>query len=148
MSERESGTNGKARTRASDAGKAARDSLPDPAEVSRQAAEHWAEIAEKSQRLVADFLSRQGGEEGIGLANPMAIGAAFLELTQRMMSDPARLVEAQAALWNDYLRLWQQTAERFLGGAGAPVIETPADDRRFRDQAWSDNILFDFIKQS
>ncbi len=148
MSERESGTNGKARTRASDAGKAARDSLPDPAEVSRQAAEHWAEIAEKSQRLVADFLSRQGGEEGVGLADPMAIGAAFLEMTQRMMSDPARLVEAQAALWNDYLRLWQHTAQRFLGGDVAPIVETLPEDRRFRDEAWSDNTHFDFIKQS
>ena len=37
------------------------------------------------------------------MANPMAIGAAFLEMTARMMSDPARLVEAQMSLWNDYL---------------------------------------------
>src|SRR5882672_8301557 len=93
-------------------GKDRADSLLDPAELSRQ----MAEIAEKSQRLVADFLSRQGGEEGIGLSNPMAIGAAFLEMTARMMSDPARLVEAQASLWNDYMRLWQQTAQRVLGG--------------------------------
>src|SRR5438046_10448475 len=107
MSERESGTNGKARTRASDAGKAARDALPDPAEVSRQAAEHWAEIAEKSRRLVADFLSRQGGEEGVGLADPMAIGAAFLEMTQRMMADPARLGAAQAARGDGPMRVWQ-----------------------------------------
>src|SRR5712691_6577161 len=138
MSERESATRAAG-------GKDRADSLPDPAELSRR----MAEIAEKSQRLVADFLSRQGGEESIGLSNPMAIGAAFFEMTARMMSDPARLVEAQASLWSDYLRLWQRTAERFLGGAGAePIIETPPEDRRFRDQAWSDNALFDFIKQS
>src|SRR4029077_21033054 len=116
MRQKESTTSGKARAHASDTGKTARDPLPDPAELSRQTAEQMAEIAEKSQRLVADFLSRQGAqagaEEGIGLANPMAIGAAFLEMTQRMMSDPARLAEAQASLWNDYLRLWQQTAAR------------------------------------
>src|SRR5712692_4701772 len=145
MSERESAAGGKGRARASDTGRAPRgDALPDPTELSRQ----MAEIAEKSQRLVADFLSRQGGGEAIGLSNPMAIGAAFLEMTARMMSDPARLVEAQALLWNDYIRLWQRTAERFLGGDAEPVIETPPEDRRFRDQAWSDNTLFDFIKQS
>jgi polyhydroxyalkanoate synthase subunit PhaC len=122
----------------------------DAAELSRHMAEDWAQIAEKSQRLVADFLSRQGGgEQGIGMADPMAIGAAFFEMTARMMSDPARLVEAQVSLWNDYLRLWQHTAQRFLGGAAAePMAEPAADDRRFRDQAWSDNALFDFIKQS
>ncbi len=118
---------------------------PDPAELSRQIAE----IAEKSQRLVAEFLSRQGGGEGgLGMANPMAIGNAFFEMTARMMSDPSRLVQAQLSLWNDYMTLWQRTAQRFLGGAAEPVIEAAAEDRRFRDQAWSDNSLFDFIKQS
>ena len=71
-------------------------------------AEHLAEIARKSQRLVSDFLGRLGGpaggqagspgggDEGVGLSNPTAIGAAFLEMTQRMMADPARLVDRQA----------------------------------------------------
>ena len=52
------------------------------------------------------------------------------------------------SLWNDYLRLWQRTAQRFLGGAAEPIVEPAPEDRRFRDQAWSDNALFDFIKQS
>src|SRR5439155_852800 len=117
---------------------------PDPAELAREIAE----LAERSQRLVADFLSRQGGGDGIGLANPMAIGAAFFEMTARMMSDPAKLVEAQAALWGDYLKLWQHTTERMLGGRTEPIIEATPEDRRFRDQAWSDSALFDFIKQS
>jgi polyhydroxyalkanoate synthase len=117
---------------------------PDPAELAKEIAE----LAERSQRLVADFLTRQGGGDGIGLANPMAIGAAFFEMTARMMSDPAKLVEAQAALWGDYLKLWQHTTERMLGGKTEPIIEATPEDRRFRDQAWSDSALFDFIKQS
>ncbi|HEX6443169.1 MAG TPA: class I poly(R)-hydroxyalkanoic acid synthase [Stellaceae bacterium] len=116
----------------------------DPAEASKR----WAEIAEKSQRRVTEFLSRQKGENGIGMADPMAIGTAFLEMTTRMMSDPARLVEAQLSLWRDYMTLWQRTAERLLGGAAEPLVEPAPEDRRFRDQAWSDNALFDFIKQS
>src|SRR5260370_38112439 len=88
---------------------------PDPSELSRQMAERMAEIAEQSRRLVADFLSRQGsggsGEDGIGMADPVAIGTAFLEMTARLMSGPARLAGAQAALGDDYLR----------PGAGAPT---------------------------
>jgi polyhydroxyalkanoate synthase len=135
-------------SRGAAAGKAAGsagDSLPDAAELSRQ----MVEIAEKSQRLVAEFLARQGGEDGLGLANPTAIGAAFFEMTTRMMADPSRLVQAQLSLWNDYMTLWQRTAQRFLGGAAEPpVIDSAPEDRRFRDRAWSDNTLFDFIKQS
>jgi len=105
-------------------------------------------VAEKSQRLVADFLKRQSPEEGLGMASPLAIGAAFFEMTSRMMADPSRLVQAQLSLWNDYMTLWQRTAQRFLGGSTEPMIEPPQGDRRFRDAAWRDNTLFDFIKQS
>ena len=125
----------------------AAEGLPDAAELSRL----MGEIAEKSQHLVAEFLSRQtggGDADSSALASPNAIGAAFYEMTARMMADPARLVEAQVSLWNDYMRLWQQTTQRFLGGKAEPVIEAAPEDRRFRDEAWNDNALFDFIKQS
>ena len=138
---------GDARSREGAAGQGDRPdptALPDPAELSRQ----MAELAGKSQRLVADFLSRQNGEGGIGMATPMAIGSAFFEMTARLISDPSPLVQAQLALWNDYVSLWQRTTQRFLGGAAEPVIEAASEDRRFRDKAWSDNALFDFIKQS
>jgi polyhydroxyalkanoate synthase subunit PhaC len=121
-----------------------RDPLPDPAE--------WAErlrgIAERSQRLVGEFLQRQGGDSALGMASPMAVGAAFFEMTARIMADPSRLVDAQIALWRDAMTLWQRTAERLTGGTAEPVIQSAADDRRFRDKAWSDNAVFDFIKQS
>src|ERR1700726_82273 len=118
--------------------------LPESAELSKQIAE----IAGKSQQLVAEFLTRQGREEGVGMADSLGIGTAFLEMTARMMADPSRLVQAQLSLWNDYLTLWQRTAQRFLGGEAEPMIEPSAGDRRFRDAAWTENTLFDFIKQS
>ncbi len=65
-----------------------------------------------------------------------------------MMADPTRLVQAQLSLWNDYMTLWQRTAQRFLGGETEPMVEPPSGDRRFKDAAWTDNTLFDFIKQS
>jgi polyhydroxyalkanoate synthase subunit PhaC len=117
----------------------------DPIELSRS----MAQIAERSQRLVNEFLQRQQPREGgIGMGDPLNIGAAFFEMTTRMMADPSRLVQAQLSLWNDYMTLWQRTAQRFLGGEPEPVVATPAGDRRFKDAAWSENTLFDFIKQS
>jgi polyhydroxyalkanoate synthase subunit PhaC len=113
-----------------------------------QLARQIADIAKKSQHLVGEFLQRQAAQEGIGMASPLAIGAAFLEMTARLMSDPSRLVQAQLSLWNDYMTLWQRTAQRFLGGETAPLIEPAQGDRRFRDPAWDENTLFDFIKQS
>jgi polyhydroxyalkanoate synthase subunit PhaC len=118
--------------------------VPDPVAWSRA----MAQLAERSQRLVQDFLTRQS--DGSGMLDPLNIAGAFFEMTQRLMSDPASLVQAQLTLWQDYLRLWQSTAQRFLtGGAAANPVAAPAPgDRRFADAAWSENAVFDYIKQS
>jgi polyhydroxyalkanoate synthase len=117
--------------------------IPDPAEISRT----MATIAEKSQRIVAGFLGRHATGGHVGHHDPLNIGSAFLELTARMMADPAKIVEAQMSLWQDYMDLWQTTARRMMGEDVDPVVSTESD-RRFKHSAWEDNSLFDFIKQS
>ncbi|MGH7012889.1 MAG: PHA/PHB synthase family protein [Stellaceae bacterium] len=110
-----------------------------------------AEIAARSQHLVSEFIARQnaaGADGGVGPLDPLNIGSAFLEMTRRMMTNPGPVIEAQFSLWQDYMRLWQSAAERFLGGNPAPVVQPAPSDHRFKDDAWSDSALFDFIKQS
>jgi polyhydroxyalkanoate synthase len=117
--------------------------LPDPVQIGRS----MADVAERSQRIVAAWLKRQG-EEGPGSADPLNMGGALLEMTARLMADPARLMQAQFGFWQDHVSLWQQTTRRMMGMAGDPVIEADPKDRRFRDDAWKQNEVFDFIKQS
>jgi polyhydroxyalkanoate synthase len=117
--------------------------IPDPVLMGQR----MAEIGERSQRLVSEFLSRQCGT-GTPSADPLNIAGAFLDLTARLMSDPARLLQAQMNLWNDYLTLWSRTTQRLMGGEAEPVIAADKGDRRFRDAAWSENAIFDYIKQS
>ncbi len=50
-------------------------------------------------------------------------------------------------LWQDYMALWQNTTRRIMGMESAPVIQADPRDRRFKDDAWKDNEIFDFIKQ-
>jgi polyhydroxyalkanoate synthase len=116
--------------------------LPDPAEIGRS----MADIAERSQRIVSEWLKRQ--HEGGQSPDPLNIGNAFLEMTARLMANPARMVAAQLGFWQDYMTLWQNTARRILGEQPTPVIDAPATDRRFKDEAWRENEVFDFIKQS
>ena len=116
--------------------------LPDPAAVGRS----MADIAERSQRLVGEWLKRQGSEERS--TDPLNIGSAFMEMTARLMSNPARLMQAQLGFWQDYMTLWQNTARRMMGMDHTPVIDASATDRRFKDDAWKESEVFDFIKQS
>jgi polyhydroxyalkanoate synthase subunit PhaC len=117
--------------------------VPDPAEIAKTVAN----IAERTQRILLDYLQRQGGGAS-GQFDPLNIGAAFLDLTARMMANPAKLMEAQASLWQSYMELWQTTARRMMGEQTQPVIEPSRGDRRFKDKDWQENPVFDFLKQS
>jgi polyhydroxyalkanoate synthase len=120
--------------------------LPDPELVRRT----MTDIAERSQRIMLGWLKRQSAErsEASNAADPLNIGAAFIEMTTRLMSNPARLMQAQMGLWQDYMALWQNTTRRMMGMDTEPVIKADPRDRRFKDGAWQDNEIFDFIKQS
>ncbi|ABC23213.1 PHA/PHB synthase family protein [Rhodospirillum rubrum] len=117
---------------------------PDPARIGKT----MADIAERSQKLVTDFMTRQATSPTGGMDDPMNIGQAFLDMTRQMMSHPERLVEAQMSLWQDYLALWQTTALRMMGAEAHPVATPAQGDRRFKDEAWDNNEVFDFIKQT
>jgi len=118
--------------------------LIDPTELSKA----MTNIAERSQRIVSDFLTRQAAGPGNSSPDPLNIGNAFMEMTAKLMSDPAKLVEANLNLWQDYMSLWQNTAKRLLGEQTEPVAKPDSGDRRFKDEMWEENEIFDFIKQS
>lgn len=98
-------------------------------------------IAERSQKLVLEFLTRTPDFSPAGMADGNAIGAAFLDLTSKMIADPTAFAKATADLWLRYATMWQR-AEFPIGFGATPT------DRRFKDQAWADNAIFDFIKQT
>jgi polyhydroxyalkanoate synthase len=116
--------------------------LPDAAALGRS----MTDVAARSQRLVNDWLKRQT-QEGMAL-DPLNIGGAFLEMTAKLIANPAHMVHAQLGYWHDYLTLWNNTTRRIMGVEATPVIESDPKDKRFTDPAWKQNEIFDFIKQS
>ena len=57
-------------------------------------------------------------------------------------------MRAQGDLFAKYLELWQTTARRASGETSEPVVSPAKGDKRFNDPDWSDNPVFDVIKQS
>ena len=107
-----------------------------------------ADIAKRSQRILSEFLSRNPTSGGVGMGDPMNIGQAFMDLTTQMMANPAKMIEAQTNLWRSYMDLWRNTTLRMMGHEAASTIEPDKADRRFKDEAWSENAVFDYLKQS
>lgn len=122
--------------------------VPDPVELAKA----MVRIGEHSQKLMRDFLERQKENKAhtaTSQAEIANISAAFLDLTQAMMQNPDKLIAASINLWQDYMKLWNATAMRFMGEQHVQPVITPAqNDRRFQSAAWNEGTVFDFIKQS
>ncbi|MCW0233368.1 MAG: class I poly(R)-hydroxyalkanoic acid synthase [Ferrovibrio sp.] len=127
--------------------------LPDPAVWAR----NWARITEQSQKMLAEFAAKQQSEPGPAPAGPLPapvnpdplnIGGAFMEIAAKLMADPAKLAEAQTRFWQDYATLWANTADRFLGREAPPLVQPDKGDKRFKDPAWQESAVFDYLKQS
>ena len=104
------------------------------------------EIAVRSHRLMVDFLTRR--PELGGLGDPAGIGQAFLQLTAKMIADPMSIAQMQLELWTDHMKLWQRTTERLFDLTGKSDQRAAATDRRFQHPAWTEHVLFNYIKQS
>ncbi|CAJ0874218.1 polyhydroxyalkanoate synthase [freshwater sediment metagenome] len=103
-------------------------------------------IAEQSQRLIQDFLVNRPDIAHLGMGDITTLGGPFLELTTKLMADPGAVARTQIDLFNESLRLWQTTAERLMGHGAA--TKQPPDDKRFKYPAWTESVVFNFIKES
>ena len=72
------------------------------------------DIAERSQKLLGEFAERYKAE-GPQPVDPLKLTQTFMDFTAKMLADPNKLVQAQMELWNQYIKLWQVTAQRMMG---------------------------------
>jgi polyhydroxyalkanoate synthase len=71
-----------------------------------------------------------------------------MELYARIAADPALMAATSVNLWIDYTRLWQAGWMKMFGMQPAAIAEPAKGDARFKDDDWSSNFVFDYIKQS
>ena len=111
-------------------------------------AESFASAADKSAKVLGDFVTRQAASGQSLVSDEFGLTKAFLELAAKMLSNPYRLAETQMNLWWEYSALWQSSMLKLLGHSTAPVVEPAKSDKRFRHEDWEEHFLFDYIKQS
>ena len=106
-------------------------------------------VAERSAKVLGEYAARQAaGGVAAAASDELGIARAYMDLYSRMLANPAALAAFSANLALDYMRLWQQSWLKMLGMPSAPVAEPARGDSRFKDDDWSSNFLFDYIKQS
>lgn len=116
--------------------------VPDPLAFAHK----LAPLLERGQGLMKGFLDRHMQDFMLGSRTGLQAAEAFGALYREWLKDPVRLMQAQLNWWKDYIDIVQQTGKRWTGEAAG--LPTSPRDKRFHDEAWQQNALFDLIKQS
>ncbi len=116
----------------------------DPAEVARQ----FEAFTKQGQEIFQTFMQHQLSGTRTKPFDHAAIGKAFWEWNRKLMADPSTFFAAQQRYWEDSAKLFHATGQRLAGKQADPVISPEKGDRRFKDAAWNEEVVFDHLKQS
>jgi polyhydroxyalkanoate synthase len=104
-----------------------------------------AKAAMMAQTAVAEAALSQADRPAALSPDPFNVAPAMSSVMTSLAARPEKLFQAQADLFGRYMELWSTTTRRAMG----ETVDSPApSDKRFRDPAWSENPMFDMMRQS
>ena len=104
-----------------------------------------AKAAMTAQSAIGEAALSQADRPAALSPDPFNVAPAMTSVMTSLAARPEKLFQAQADLFSRYMDLWSTTARRAMGEEVAPA---PSTDKRFRDPAWSENPVFDVMRQS
>ena len=107
------------------------------------------DIASRSGELSGLYAEKFRTGEAFQEIDPQGMTSEIQQVIQQAAIDPAPLIKEQSAFATDLAQLWQRFAtDIFSGKRSQPVISPAKQDKRFRNEAWAENPVFDYLKQS
>jgi polyhydroxyalkanoate synthase len=122
------------------------------AEQGKEMAHNMAEVFDISGQIWQRFLEAQLHEGGPKHPDPLNTWPTFAELYRTMWDNPKQVADATIEFWSAQTQLWQNSMLKWLGAKDAvQELELPhmlKPDKRFSHKDWSENAVFDYLKQS
>lgn len=110
-----------------------------------------ADFTQMTQRFLMESLKRVGQDQSNEISQSVMLNLidGWQHFTTGVTEEsPTVLAEQQAKLWKQQFELYQQALMKASGNQTDPVITPERGDRRFTDEDWSNNPMFDYLKQS
>lgn len=104
-------------------------------------------VMDQYQRFLQTLFAKQLLQKK-PLIDPFSLTGPFMETWLRLWSNPERMLHYQADLAQHYCDIMNNVMARFMGEELPPLYQPSPKDARFKDKAWNDNMMFDFIKQT
>jgi polyhydroxyalkanoate synthase len=122
--------------------------LPETAPSPVEFAHAWSRVVTSAAdvlRASANGATKPAAPLPFDPASPIRAFSAF---ATHMLTNPAQALHAQQQAAADMMKLWSSAATRASGGTPEPLITPERGDRRFNDPAWSEEPVFDYLKQA
>ena len=117
------------------------ESAPQPAEL----AAAWTRVIENG---IAAIRAGAAHPPSSLAFDPTAPARAMADFSVQLWSNPMAVLQASQAAASEWMELWGASARRLAGAEVEPVIAPERGDRRFGDAAWSEDPVFDYLKQA
>ena len=115
-------------------------------------AQNMAEVFDISSQIWQRFMSAQMAEGGPKHPDPLHTWPAFAELYRTMWDNPKQVADMTLEYWSAQNALWQNAMLKWMGAPEAKEdLQLPhmmRADKRFAHKEWSENAIFDYLKQS
>ncbi len=112
-------------------------------------ARNFAKAVEQGGRALAAYLRPR--EEGKAAEEIADVATEVMKTLGRVgeywSSDPARFMDAQSRLFANYMTIWQNAFSQAAGAGKSAGIAPKAGDKRFADPTWTENPIFNSLKQ-
>jgi polyhydroxyalkanoate synthase subunit PhaC len=122
------------------------------AEQGHQVAQNMAEVFDVSGRIWQKWLEGQMQEGKHPGHEAMAALPTFAELARAMWDNPRQVADVTIDYWAAQQALWQKSMLKWLGAKDdAEAIELPHQlkaDKRFAHKEWTENALFEYLKEN
>ncbi len=111
-------------------------------------ASNMAAVAERAQAVMARYAEANTLDSHPLHGDPFNVMPAFSELMQSWAEHPQEVGDAFLRLWLQQAELWRRATLNMMGLKEEPMVEPARGDKRFKDEEWSKNAVFDWVKQS
>lgn len=103
------------------------------------------DISDTNKNITSDFIN--SSLDSLGSLNPYLFNSEFIDCWKNLLSQNTSYINNNIELFTNLLRLCNYIVSKGAGIDAEPVTKPGASDRRFKDEDWNDNAVFDYLKQ-
>lgn len=109
--------------------------------------ENMTKLTELSAQIWAESLKLMENKKDAPFVTDQAM-KMITEIYTKAMEDPEKLYKEQLELYTNYAKIWGNVLGQYWGESEKPLYASDEKDKRFKDAAWRESAIFNFIKQS